>query len=152
MRRAMVAVALVAGLGMPLAACGSHAEQAVTESQYQLADVVGTYGCGRATIEVEADSANGENAAKMHVFWGSSAWEQSVWEMSGTFDPATLTIRYENAVYTEITYSDEGVVDKEDVKYTDGTGSLTFENVDGTWHLTWDDEHDHVADEMDFTS
>lgn len=114
------------------------------DGQNPVMNFIGRYGENRATIDV---SAEGDADAKIHVTWGSSAWQTAEWDMSGTFDEKTLTVTYDNCVKKVITFEDETSA-TEEVAYENGKGSFTF-SEDGT--LTWDDQEEHIADGTVFT-
>ena len=70
---------------------------------------VGSYAKDRALIEVSA--ADDKDGAKFHITWGSSAAEHSEWDMTGTFDPETLTVNYEKAVKKDVVFKEDGSVE-----------------------------------------
>ena len=67
----------------------TEAEAAPDDGQNPIMNFVGYYSCDRASIFIEPD---GDRGAKAVVDWGSSASENSTWEMSGPFDTENLTI------------------------------------------------------------
>ena len=105
----------------------------------------GTYQCDRAFITVKA---SGKSDAKFTVKWGSSAWENSVWEMSGMFDPSVYRVDYGNGVRTDYVYNDNGSVSSKKVAYKNSTGRIQFKN---TKTLVWRDENEPEHGEMTFT-
>ena len=105
----------------------------------------GTYQCDRATITVKA---SGKSDAKITVKWGSSAWENSVWEMSGMFDPSVYRVDYGNGVRTDYVYNDNGSVSSKKVAYKNSTGRVQFKD---TKTLVWRDENEPEHGEMTFT-
>ncbi|MBQ5545844.1 MAG: SH3 domain-containing protein [Clostridia bacterium] len=105
----------------------------------------GTYQYGRATLTVKA---SGKSDAKMTVTWGSSAWENSVWEMSGMFDPSVYRVDYGNGVRTDYVYDDNGSVSSRKVAYKNSTGRVQFKD---TKTLVWRDENEPEHGEMTFT-
>ena len=109
---------------------------------------VGYYSCDRASIFIEA--ADGANGAKALVNWGSSATEQTTWEMSGAFDTESLTIDYSDCVKTNYVYNENGDLESMEEVYNGGTGKLVF--TDGAdLSLNWQDDQEQVADDMVFT-
>jgi hypothetical protein len=156
MMRRVAALALAASMsmGLTITACANTnantdaAASAVEDGQNPVMNFVGKYGSGRATIEVGADGSEG---ATVKVTWGSSASEQSIWEMSGPFDADTLTITYDNCVNKNVTFDEMGEATDETVVYENGKGSLTFEDKDGQTELRWADDQEHAADDMVFT-
>lgn len=133
-------------------AAATETEAAATtteeDGQNPIMNFIGPYASDRANILVEADGMEG---AKVTVSWADNAGETSEWTMTGTFDTNTLTITYDNGTKTVRTYNEDGSVKSEEVIYTDGTGTLTFTEADGTTKLTWNDDKEHVAEGMEFT-
>ncbi len=131
-----------------LAACGSQNAEpqgsaaAEEDGQNPVMNFVGVYGCGRATMLVEADGMDG---AKVTVTWGSSAAENAEWVMSGKFDPETLTVQYTDCVKTVYVWNEQGEIDSETVEYENGEGTITFTDGEAL-SLTWDDAQEHIAD------
>lgn len=141
-----MAMLMIFALG--LSACGSKAkEPAADEGQNPVMNFVGNYVCGRACITIGAtDEKNGADAT---VTWSSSAAENSAWVMSGTFDPDTLQFEYHDCVRTDYVYNESGDVDSQEEVYTGGHGFMTFTEGDPLT-LTWQDDQEHVADDMVF--
>lgn len=141
-----MAMLMVFALG--LSACGSKSEEpAADEGQNPVMNFVGNYVCGRACILIGAtDESNGANAT---VTWGSSAAENSTWVMSGTFDPETLQFEYHDCVRTDYVYGEDGEVASQEEIFTGGHGFMTFKEGDPLT-LTWQEDQEHVADDMVF--
>ena len=114
------------------------------DGQNPVMNFIGTYAEGRCSILVEAQ---GDHDAKFTVNWGSSASEHDVWEMSGTMDPDTLTVAYDNARRTTVVFNEDGSEKSADVKYENGKGSFVF-TPDLT--LTWQDAEEDAAKDMVF--
>ena len=150
MSRKLIAF-MMACMLLVLAACGSSqnkpAEGSDTqivvaeEGQNPVMNFVGNYQADRASMLVEAEGA--ENA-KFTVNWGSSAWENSEWVMSGKLDQETLSVTYDNCVRTDRVYGDDGSVTKETVVFENGKGRISF-NAKGN-SITWEDDQEHIAD------
>ena len=100
--------------------------------QNPVMNFIGTYQCERAHATVEAF---GYDEAWITIDWGDSAWSLARWTIVGQLDTETMTIAYEYASKVYLTYNSEGEVESEETEYTDGTGTVTF-NEDGsfTWH------------------
>ena len=114
--------------------------------QNPIMNLVGTYSAERAQVVVEA---SGSDEGKVTVTWANGAAQTDKWVMTGTFDNSTLTLTYKNGVKTEYTYKDNGDVASEKTIYTDGTGTITFNDATGL-SLTWNDNKEHVADGLTF--
>ena len=148
MKRTLSLLALLA-LVLSLAACGAKETPAPAEEDGQnpVMNFIGRYQCDRCSVFVEAE---GSENAKFTFSWGSSAWENSEWTMSGKFDEATLTVEYADGRRADLTYGDDGKLAKEDVIYENGTGRVVFSEGEAL-SLTWEDDKEHAADGMVFT-
>lgn len=121
-------------------------EYAEEDGQNPIMNFIGIYGCGRATMKVEADGMDG---ARISVTWAGSAFESGEWTMSGKFDMDTLTVEYADCVKKDVVYKDEGVIESETVEYENGTGSITFREGNPL-ALIWKDDQEHIADDSVF--
>ena len=137
-------MALVMTFAMGLSACGKKA--APDDGQNPIMNYVGYYVCDRANVFISAD---GEEGASAIVTWSSSAWENSSWMMSGTFDPETLQFEYHDCVKTDYKYEDDGDVESQEEVYTGGHGFMFFKEGDPLT-LTWQDDQEKVAEDMVF--
>ena len=137
-------MALVMTFAMGLSACGKKA--APDDGQNPIMNYVGYYVCDRANVFISAD---GEEGASAIVTWSSSAWENSTWMMSGTFDPETLQFEYHDCVKTDYKYKDDGDVESQEEVYTGGHGFMFFKEGDPL-SLTWQDDQEKVAEDMVF--
>lgn len=117
------------------------------DGQNPVMNFIGEYSCGRATIRVEAEGADG---AAFSVHWGSSYNEAAEWTMSGKLDPDTLKVEYDDCRSAAVTYNDDGSVASETVNYENGKGSFTFNGED--YSLTWQDDEENAAEGMTFVS
>lgn len=145
-----IMMALLMTLAMGLAACGANNsgnEEAADDGQNPVMNFIGNYTCDRASVFVSAEGE--ENGASVIVTWGSSAWENSSWMMSGTFDPDTLQFEYHDCVRTDYVYNEDGEVDSQTEVYTGGHGFMFFSD-DGALTFTWQDDQEHIADGMVF--
>ena len=141
----MMAMLMVLSLG--LTACGSKAVEPADDGQNPVMNFIGNYACDRANIMIGAtDEGNGASAT---VTWGSSAWENSVWTMTGTFDAETLQFEYHDCVRTDYKYKEDGDVESQEEVFTGGHGFMTFTDGDPLT-LTWQEDQEHVADGMVF--
>lgn len=137
-------MAFVVVFAMGLSACGKSAEP--DDGQNPVMNYVGNYVCERASVFISAD---GDEGATAIVTWSSSAWENSSWMMSGTFDPETLQFEYHDCVRTDYTYEENGDVKEQTEVYTGGHGFMFFKDGDPIT-LTWQDDQEKVADGMVF--
>ena len=133
-------------LAMGFSACGSK-EDASDDGQNPAMNFIGNYQCDRASVMIGADGE--ENGMTATVTWGSSAWENSAWVMSGTFDAETLQFEYHDCVRTDYVYDDNGEVKSQEEVYVGGHGFMTFTEGDPLT-LTWQDDQENVADGMVF--
>ena len=137
-------MALIMTLTMGLTACSKSAEP--DDGQNPVMNFIGNYACDRANVFISAD---GDEGASAIVTWGSSAWENSSWMMSGTFDTETLQFEYHDCVRTDYVYDENGDVTSQTEVYTGGHGFMTFAEGDPLT-LTWQDDQENVADGMVF--
>ena len=117
--------------------------EADEDGQNPVMNFIGSYAAGRANIDV---SCEGQSDAKFLVTWGSSAFETSSWEMSGTLDQDTLTVPYTNCVKQDIVFDEDGT-ENATVAYENGTGTFTF-TEDG--RLLWQDDMENAGEDMVF--
>ena len=141
----LLALVMAALMVLALAACG--AKEAADEGQNPVMNFIGNYSCDRANIFIGAtDEETGTTAT---VTWGSSAWEESTWTMSGDFDPEELVFEYHDCVRTDYVYDDNGEIKSQEDVYTGGHGFIVFAESDPL-SLTWQDDQEHMADGMVF--
>ena len=132
---------------LTFASCGSKAEEPSDDIQNPVMNFIGNYVCDRANIVIGA--TDDDNGASATVTWSSSAWENSAWTMTGTFDAETLQFEYHDCVRTDYVYDDNGEVKSQEEVYTGGHGFMTFTEGDPVT-LTWQDDQDKIADGMVF--
>ena len=113
------------------------------EGQNPVMNIIGNYYGGRACVSVEA---KGSDEAEITVVWGDSYNTKAVWTMSGTFNEATTSVFYDNAIKKMITLNEKGDIIFEEYLYTSGRGEFVF-SYDG---VTWNDLEEHIADTMVF--
>lgn len=113
--------------------------------QNPVMNFAGTYVCQRARLDV--NPADSEQGAEITVTWADSAFKHAEWTMSGDLDTETLTISYSDCTKKTVEFDGEGNVAEENIEYTDGTGTITF-NEDNT--LTWNDEVENIAKDSVF--
>ncbi len=138
---------ILLAMALVFTGCGSKSGgEAEEDGQNPAMNFVGNYVCDRANIFIEAD---GEDGMLATVTWGSSAWENSTWTMSGTFDPETLQFEYHDCVKTDYVYEENGDVKSQEEVFTGGHGFMTFTDGDPIT-LAWQEDQEHVADDMVF--
>lgn len=115
----------------------------INDGQNPVMNYIGEYYGGRATVLVEA---KGDNNAEITVTWSESYDTKAVWTMSGAFNESTTSVAYTDGVKKTVTYNDKGEITSEVEIYHDGNGVFVFDN-DG---MTWDDQKEHIADNMVF--
>ena len=127
------------------AACGTSKPTGNTDdsavpvddsTQNPVMNYVGDYMNDRCSMTLQADGALG---AKVTAYWGDTAKDGFQWELTGTFDEATMRINYTDAVKKSVTYTDVDVFQVNDILFENGKGYIQI-NTDGT--LTWFDEQD----------
>ena len=134
-----VSMALVASSG--LAGCSQqppanenkdNQELVVTDKKVDIADMfLGTWQSDRANLEV-TEIPEGYH---FEISWSSSATETSIWKYDCMFDGKIMTAA-PTGVKTNVTYGEDGTVQKEEVEYSDGTATFEF---DGENKLIWTD-------------
>lgn len=112
--------------------------------QNPVMNVVGDYVCDRAIAKVECF---GYDEARITINWGGSAWETAEWLIIGKLDTETLTIAYEGAGKSILTYGEDGEITSREDVYGDGTGTIVF-NADGTF--TWHEDQSEYGTDMVF--
>ncbi|MBE6041197.1 MAG: hypothetical protein E7220_01595 [Clostridiales bacterium] len=143
----ILSLLMVLMLVFAFTACGSS-EEAETEDSGQnpVMNFIGNYVCDRASILISAEGANG---ASVLVNWASSATENSTWVMSGEFDTDKLQIYYQDCVRTDYVYNEAGEIESSTEVFTGGHGFITF-SEGSSLSLTWQEDQEHVADDMVF--
>ena len=111
--------------------------------QNPIMNFIGNYQADRATALVEAD---GDTGGKVTIDWGGSATDGVTWVLTGTFDPNTLKLTYKKGVKTE--YSYEGKKKTEETIYSNGTGTITFNDKKATF--TWKDDKEDAGKGLTF--
>ena len=116
------------------AACGKT--ETSEDGQNPVMNVIGNYMNDRVSATIEAIGTDG---AKVTAYWGDTARDGFQWELTGTFDEATMRINYSDAVKKSVTYTDVDVTAVNEILFENGKGYIQI-NDDGT--LTWNDEQD----------
>ena len=105
------------------------------DGQNPVMNFIGTYSNGRAVMTV---SCIGKDQAAIHISWGGSAFETSVWDMSGKVDCSSegLAVLYDNCTKQTFRYTEDGQLISDDIEYTNGSGSVEFLSSDNCayWH------------------
>ena len=119
-----------------------EAENAATLDQY-----AGTWrDSGGSPCYMEISCEDGGGYA-IEINWSQSSTENTVWQLTGTYDEDWKGIAYIGAKYEDIT-SDSGSVQRTPVPEREEiTGLICFE-VDGALH--WIDDFDHTGDDLSF--
>ena len=116
--------------------------------QNPMMNYIGKYRSDRALIRVECTGAKG---AKFTVTWAGSAAESGVWTMSGESEEtdAAIVVKYTDCYHNNIEFDENGTVVKDEKVYENGTGTMTFDKT--TNKLTWKDDKEDIAKDMEFT-
>mgnify|MGYP002513930321 FL=1 len=96
----------------------------------------------RATMEVRGGK---NNVYRIHIHWGSTAFESEDWTMTGTFNDTTGELTYKDCTRTTITFDEEGN-ETDEVHYRNGTGKFLYNNGE----LTWQSDNDDYVDQCVF--
>ena len=101
----------------------------------------------RAGMEItEWDEANGKDF-HAQIFWSGSYADRMVWEMDLEFDPASGELVYKGGRKAEVTFNEDGLIEKEDVKWEDAEGSFSMAEVG---ELRWSDSRQEDAGDFVF--
>ena len=119
-------------------------ETSTDDAQTQDADFVGQYYVGDGNLSIlQQEDGN----YLIEVWWGINAAQHGEWVMHGKYDGVD-TITYSDCVKHEYTLKDNGEVDTDETIYTDGTGSIKIVNNST---IMWNDDMEHIADDVEMT-
>ena len=102
---------------------------------------VGEWACERASLFIDED----DGVYLCTVMWGSSAWEETVWQYTCSLDPATGALVGVGTKSID-TYNDDGEFVSSEEEYSDG--AVTF-RLDGE-NLLWEDAKEDAGEGMRF--
>ena len=114
--------------------------------QNPVMNFIGNYGSMEANTFVLVEAV-GSDSAQISIEKVTGFANRTRWEITGRFDPETLTITYENAVKTLVEFIGDLSESIDTVEYDNGTGTIVFGN-DGT--LTWHEDQS-AGDDIVFT-
>lgn len=80
----------------------------------------------RASMEI---SQNQDGSYKIVVLWGSSAFETSTWEISGSFDAETGVLSYNDGKYSVHYYDENGTETVSDEETTKGSFTINGDKL-----------------------
>lgn len=126
-------------------------EAAAEDGQNPVMNYVGPYAWWRAGAQVEAEGAHD---AKITIHWGSSAFENTEWVMSGHFDSETRTVEYNDCVRTDYVYKEDGELESQTVVYENGTGRVIFREAPlaFVWEIDQEKFDEEALFEWSFTA
>ncbi|MBR5702098.1 MAG: hypothetical protein IKX47_06485, partial [Oscillospiraceae bacterium] len=105
------------------------------EGQNPVMNWIGRYSSPQEERASAVVACEGMDSARITITWSGSAWERAEWEIIGKLDLDTLTITYTGATKAIVTRDENGNVVNEEVEYSDGTGTIVFdEGTSFTWH------------------
>ena len=105
-------------------------------------EFLGTWGCGRATLEIE-QTGDGQFHALIH--WGSSASSSVQWDYPLTYQDGKLVCDGKGTK-TGIEFQSADADPDETVEYTDGSAEFVVQGAG----IVWNDLTEHSGDEMVF--
>ena len=115
------------------------------EGQNPVMNWIGEYRCPAAEKASATVECEGTDSARIKIHWSGSAWDATEWVIVGKLDLDTLTISYTDATRSIVTWGEDGNVVSEEVEYTDGTGTIVFdEGLSFTWHEDQGEREDLV--------
>ena len=96
-----------------------------SDGQNPMMNFIGNYTNGRAMMTVNCIS---QTEACIDISWGSSAFETTIWKMSGTVSSSSegVTVTYNNCTKQHFTYTEDGQLISDDIEYENGAGSVDF--------------------------
>ncbi len=86
-----------------------------------------------------------EDHYQVEISWGSSAFETTIWEFDGNFDPEGGMISYDNCAKYELKLDEDGY-QQETAIYKNGKGALLY--YEDGWH--WDDKKENAGKDCHF--
>ena len=125
----------------PAPAPATEMAPAPAPEQNPIMNFIGSYSNGRAIMTV---STKGRNGAEIRISWSGSAFETSVWKMSGTVRVVgdCAIVDYTDCVKETFRYTADGTPLVDAIEYTNGSGSVTFHFLDAIW----DDFQENAAE------
>ena len=96
-----------------------------SDGQNPMMNFIGTYTNGRAMMTANCIS---QTEACIDISWSSSAFETTIWKMSGTVSSSGegVTVTYNNCTKQHFKYTEDGQLISDDIEYENGTGSVDF--------------------------
>lgn len=113
---------------------------------YNTDDLLGKWGekvVGRCGITIEKGE---DDKYQISIHWSSSAFESSEWTMTAVSTGNGSEIRYEDCEKKDIKFT-SNTESTETVVYQNGTGTF---GLLSTYELYWNDETEHIADDLVF--
>ena len=107
-------------------------------------EFLGTWGCGRATLEITQISS-GEFHAK--ISWSSSAASHAEWDYPLTYQDGKLVCSGKGTL-TNVEYASADADPEETVEYTNGSAEFSMQGAG----IIWNDLTEHSGDDMVFTN
>lgn len=93
---------------------------------------------GRAQMDI---TMNEDGSCTAMIYWGGSAVETAVWEITGTYDPVMGSLTYDSARHYVHVAKEDGTDAEEDETTTDGSLSKAGDRL--LWHDSANDYEDH---------
>ncbi len=118
-----------------LAGCGSTKPESAQEDGFNMKSLEGVYTeeiAHRGTIVLTAVD---EQTAAITIDWPGSAATRGSWDLTGRYDAERQAIVYNDAIYIEKTFNEQGA-ESDKVVYTRGSGLFTLDRG----KLFWSDE------------
>lgn len=100
----------------------------------------------RAGMDItEGEEAEGKDF-HAQIYWSGSYKDRMVWDMNLEYDPVSGELTYKGGRKAEVTYGEDGMIEKEDVKWEDAEGTFTL--AEGA--LSWKDSKQEDAGDFVF--
>jgi hypothetical protein len=99
------------------------------DGQNPMMNFIGNYTNGRAMMTANCIS---QTEASIDISWSSSAFETTIWKMSGTVATSNegVSIWYDNCTKQTFKYTEDGQLISDDIEYENGSGSICFMAAD----------------------
>lgn len=98
----------------------------------------------RAQMDI---TMNEDGSCTAMIYWGGSAVETAVWEITGTYDPVMGSLTYDSARHYVHVVREDGTDAEEDETTTDGSLSKAGDRL--LWHDSANDYEDHYFAKTD---
>ena len=150
--RYVLAGLIIAGIVVTIAFCSGHSDKDTAEEIEESTspavtlpegfDLTGEwYDIVSQRSKMTITRGEGDNAYVVDVTWLESDTESVVWSFSGTFDPETGFLHYQDCRKATVAIVEDGATGDETIEYEGGTGTISYNS--GT--LLWQDDKEDAG-------